>query len=1011
MATLSQIYVTFFTGVVVATGSFLAFGAGVRFDKNSTLTPRAWSRPVSTVKNNLGGPYCISWIAWAIRQRYIDLLAGIPGTGTRLDGWSGPTLRTNLDGIVMLRYHVLLLKVSIVASLLCMLLLLPLYATVPCDPYNLGLNSCISQANLTDFEALTIANVPSIEFDPYLNQTTAIVINGTYTIIVQPRTSPLSPWRWINGLSGRYAAFALTVLVVTWYTCYLLYHEWIECLALRRVYYLEADYYTERLEELDGLRGNLDPEDPFQTVRPPYLPHPEMRETIPNVSLHSVLYQLPDKLRYARQEEKAAASPAPACGDSAVVSSPTAALSSPCNGGSLIDRQLAATVDFFDQCVPNQPGFTSSVVAVTIIPDASLVAGAWIKWYQCGKRLRRLRYLKAVLEGRRRLEQEGVKTLYDYVEDMSKVPGAFARATVDAVTNVAERSRGEMENLFCPDLQQQRQQQPPSIDEEELEDATAAAGAKGDGTDGSPQTPPPPEGDRIGNDGHALEGHDGGTSPLMATIPKEEEEIVTDEPANAPAKGSEGDVGKGARAAEPDGPSGLGGLFATLMGINRGMKDDGGQDVEDASQAGAVVSLADATMGDGGATGRSRVESIYHDAELGSPTQLVDTSVEMASSVFFDAEPETSTGPSERRSGSSVDAGPTSAGVVAKEAPLGTSAIHLGVAAERSTEEHFEYKNFDPQEFAKWIGFAEETQLDQLVDTLGVEQLSVYSREMSQSASNLCVYGCDFKSLRLKSIEELEGMLEDAWSAVREANAELLDARARIFREESRMDGEMPYTETSPSANDAVARPPAAKRDSKQLSPLSISDEKEGAHLLAVEERDEDSDSEEAVPLTAPPTKAQPGLRKRGVSIRAQYNAAQSLIKEMQEDFLRAGDGQEGGEPSGLCKAILGCGMSRGARKVGRTFATALDHPSYAVVTFTSRQAAIAARQCLADGRGVHRWSQVDDIPIAPLADSPPCQPFFCRGFWYAKHLLHRATGTAFFSCGQKPHNFFLSVL
>jgi hypothetical protein len=53
--------------------------------------------------------------------------------------------------------------------------------------------------------------------------------------------------------------------------------------------------------------------------------------------------------------------------------------------------------------------------------------------------------------------------------------------------------------------------------------------------------------------------------------------------------------------------------------------------------------------------------------------------------------------------------------------------------------------------------------------------------------------------------------------------------------------------------------------------------------------------------------------------------------------------------------------------KSGMAFVTAFDHPTYAVVTFTSRQAAIAARQSLADGGAINVWKQVDDIPIAPL--------------------------------------------
>jgi hypothetical protein len=42
---------------------------------------------------------------------------------------------------------------------------------------------------------------------------------------------------------------------------------------------------------------------------------------------------------------------------------------------------------------------------------------------------------------------------------------------------------------------------------------------------------------------------------------------------------------------------------------------------------------------------------------------------------------------------------------------------------------------------------------------------------------------------------------------------------------------------------------------------------------------------------------------------------------------------------------------------------------TYAVVTFTSRQAAVAARHNLADGRGLENWLNLVDIPVPPLAD------------------------------------------
>ena len=42
---------------------------------------------------------------------------------------------------------------------------------------------------------------------------------------------------------------------------------------------------------------------------------------------------------------------------------------------------------------------------------------------------------------------------------------------------------------------------------------------------------------------------------------------------------------------------------------------------------------------------------------------------------------------------------------------------------------------------------------------------------------------------------------------------------------------------------------------------------------------------------------------------------------------------------------------------------------TYAVVTFSSRQAAVAARHCVADGRGVHRWLSLETVPVVSIFD------------------------------------------
>ena len=57
-----------------------------------------------------------------------------------------------------------------------------------------------------------------------------------------------------------------------------------------------------------------------------------------------------------------------------------------------------------------------------------------------------------------------------------------------------------------------------------------------------------------------------------------------------------------------------------------------------------------------------------------------------------------------------------------------------------------------------------------------------------------------------------------------------------------------------------------------------------------------------------------------------------------------------------------------------------IGESNFAVVTFTSRQAAIAARNCLADGRGYSRFRIFDEHPIPPLADAAICDIADCRG-------------------------------
>lgn len=129
------------------------------------------------------------------------------------------------------------------------------------------------------------------------------------------------------------------------------------------------------LEEIDSLR---DPIDDNVEQRHPWLPHPELRETLPNISLYSSLYQLPQTIATTNLPDDA----------------------------SDLERKLSATVDFFDRCIPCPPGFSSSVAAVTILPEPRHVARAWKRWYICGKRLRKLRFIRSQIQRRMDMEKQ-----------------------------------------------------------------------------------------------------------------------------------------------------------------------------------------------------------------------------------------------------------------------------------------------------------------------------------------------------------------------------------------------------------------------------------------------------------------------------------------------------------------------------------------------------------------------------------------------------------------------------
>jgi len=378
MASLIAIGFTAVAGTCGFVVSMISFGFAM--SKQSTcIAARCIARPKTVIYNPNPADACQNrgnifwgWVPWVMKLTYATMLSGVPGTGTRDGGLSGLMLKVNLDGIVLIRFHHLCLRVSSLAAILYILIVLPVFKTAQCSIIE-GDNSdsarCLNQ-NTTNYERFTIANVPSLSDNTVDNA----------------------------GVKVRLYAVVIVSCIITWYTYVLLETEWRDILALRRVYFLEADHWSDRNAELEEtlLREerekskeltkdtdfDVESAKNYAKTRDPWVHHPEQRDTVPNIELYSVLVgglpSLPTEA-FLQEDVKAVFSRKQS-----------------------IDWQLAVTSAFFDHCVPNQPGFSSSVAAVTILPAASQITKAWKHWYNTAAKVRRLRFIRKQISRKRK---------------------------------------------------------------------------------------------------------------------------------------------------------------------------------------------------------------------------------------------------------------------------------------------------------------------------------------------------------------------------------------------------------------------------------------------------------------------------------------------------------------------------------------------------------------------------------------------------------------------------------
>jgi hypothetical protein len=288
MSTLQQLGVTLGVGVGVLATTLLLFAGAVRL-RITHIAPRCEARPRDVIYNpdrprcdprqDRGNPFLLGWIFWTLQLSYHTMLQGIPGTGTRNNGLSGQLLRVNLDNIVLLRFHALGLRISAFAMVNYCGLLLPTYFTARC--YNNPIDGSDLVANCTDdgsynltrYERISLSNVPPLTSAHYWDADNKVVNMRLYLVVI-------------------------CSYIVCWYTCYELQNEWVDLLAMRRVYYLEYDHFKGRREELRATMMNADRQasdhpdslghyedchNPHLHRREAWIPHPEQRDTPPNI--------------------------------------------------------------------------------------------------------------------------------------------------------------------------------------------------------------------------------------------------------------------------------------------------------------------------------------------------------------------------------------------------------------------------------------------------------------------------------------------------------------------------------------------------------------------------------------------------------------------------------------------------------------------------------------------------------------------------------------------------------
>lgn len=709
---------------------------------------------------------------------------------------------------------------------------------------------------------------------------------------------------------------------------------------------MEHDHWKERRRELDYVLKDLKDveEDPYQEQRPPWLPHPEVRETVPNISLYSVLFKFPNKIDEADRKDHQ----------------------------SELEWQLEYASTFFDECVPNMPGFSSSVAAVTILPDPKHLATAWKKWKRLAKRVRRLRFIRHVKRNKQREAwMKNKPNRASGIRGSLKEIGNFRdRKDLD---EPKQNQSGNEESQHDPDLELERHHSiSPISDDEQVQPKhhrTVLSNEDIEHVLSSPDTFETKE---------QLDNHEQDLNPILEPEDKTpvsrsllvesfpyEERVSKDENPTGSHEGT-------GESTHPEPPA-----------LPQSTENENLSAVPESSP---LVASQEGKPEPDSTRSSSDEQAIKPITPGSAPSKSLDA-------LAFQT-------PIQKQAINSIPLTiDTKPDFSMDKTMEGVDTFNMSSIRHSQDKEsnHFSYTDFDQAGYARQIGLFEESEIPSFMDGFGVEQTAVYCREYSRTSAPCCPFGCNEDGVKNATLEELEDMEAEAIEEVQHANVELHAIRSVVNR-------------TNLNSGQSFGHDEETIDPVDRASESSFSDEPKAIYGTHTRHEYWESSNQEYDPESNSLRGSPRDIRRRKLTtdssmmwdkvnnIVMQTASTPKASKNSKSASLpsttRTIDDGKWRKPSIQCVSNLFlCGrdtlmqqsshmqakIKEAAHKSGHLAKQVTNTHTYAVVTLTSRQAAIAARQCLSDGSGLNAWREDKDIPIPPLADSAPCS-LDCRG-------------------------------